>query len=146
MISPIDYGRISDIIYPISRRERHMARFVVRGINDDKSFCECCGKSGLQRVVWIEDMETGEVKHFGTVCATKPAKGFDCVAEIKSAIKAAKDEEKAICSTAFFRYKKVHGGQMIKSFDKDGSPIATVADKALWAQCLKEATEMRRAA
>jgi hypothetical protein len=34
---------------------------------------------------------------------------------------------------------------MISSKDKDGSPIATVADKALWAQCLKEATEMRRA-
>jgi hypothetical protein len=123
-----------------------MARFVVRGINDDKSFCECCGKSGLQRVVWIEDMDTGEVKHFGTVCALNPAKGFDCVAEIKSAIKAAKDEEKAICSTAMFRYRKVHGGQMINSRDKDGSPIATVADRTLWQQCLTEATNMRRAA
>jgi hypothetical protein len=123
-----------------------MARFVVRGINDDKSFCECCGKSGLQRVVWIEDLETGEVKHFGTVCALKPAKGFDCVAEIKSAIKAAKDEEKAICSTAGYRYRTVHGGTYINGRDKDGSPIRTVADKALWNQCLKEATKMRRAA
>ncbi len=121
-------------------------RFQVRGINDDKSFCECCGKSGLQRVVWIEDMETGEIKHFGTVCALKPAKGFDCVAEIKSAIKAAKDEEKAICSTAMHRYRKVHGGQMISGRDKDGYPIATVADRSLWQQCLTEVTTMHRAA
>lgn len=119
-------------------------RFQVRGINDDKSFCECCGKSGLQRVVWIEDMETGEVKHFGTNCALKPAKGFDCVVEIKSAIKAAKDEEKAICSTAMYRYRKVHGGQMISMTAEVGYPCSRVADAALWAQCLTEATEMRR--
>ena len=25
-------------------------RFIVKGINDDKSFCECCDKNGLQRV------------------------------------------------------------------------------------------------
>lgn len=114
-------------------------RFQVRGINDDKSFCECCGKSGLQRVVWIEDMETGEVKHFGTSCAVKPAKGFDCVEEIKSALKVAKDTEKRIVSTAIYRYRKVHNGQMINGRDKDGSPIATVADRSLWDQCLREA-------
>lgn len=121
-------------------------RFQVRGINDDKSFCECCGKSGLQRVVWIEDMETGEIKHFGTSCALKPTKGFDCVEQIKSAIKAAKDEEKAICSTAMYRYKKVHGGQMISMTAEVGYPCSRVADTALWAQCLTEATDMRRAA
>jgi hypothetical protein len=121
-------------------------RFIVKGINDDKSFCECCGKSGLQRVVWIEDTETGEIKHFGTSCAMKPAKGFDCIAEIKSAIKIAKDEEKAICSTAMYRYRKVYGGQMINGCDKNGSPISTVANRALWEQCLAEAAQMRRAA
>lgn len=123
-----------------------MARFVVRGINDDKSFCECCGKSGLQRVVWIEDMETGDVKHFGTSCAMKPAKGFDCLDEIKSAIKSAKDEEKAICSTAMYRYRKIHAGQMISTTAELGYPSSRVADTALWAQCLTEAKEMRRAA
>lgn len=121
-----------------------MARFLVRGINDDKSFCECCGKSGLQRVVWIEDMETGDVKHFGTSCAMKPAKGFDCLDEIKSAIKAAKDEEKAVCSTAMYRYRKIHNGQMINISAEVGYPASRVADIALWAQCLVEAKEMRR--
>jgi hypothetical protein len=115
-------------------------RFQVRGINDDKSFCECCGKNGLQRVVWIEDTETGEIKHFGTSCAMKPAKGFDCVAEIKSAIKTAKETEKRICATAMYRYRKVHGGQMINGRCIDGYPVSTVADRALWEQCLREAT------
>lgn len=123
-----------------------MARFLVRGINDDKSFCECCGKSGLQRVVWIEDMETGEVKHFGTSCAMKPAKGFDCLDEIKSAIKAAKDEEKAVWSSAMYRYRKVHGAQMISMTAELGYPASRVADTALWAQCIAEVKDMRRAA
>lgn len=116
-----------------------MARFLVRGIDDDKSFCECCGKNGLQRVVWIEDTETGEIKHFGTNCAQKPVKGFDCVAEIKSAIKLAKDEEKRVVSNAMYRYRKVHGGTMVNGRDRDGYPIATVADRELWEQCLREA-------
>lgn len=114
-------------------------RFNVLGINDDKSHCECCGKSGLARVVWIEDTETGEIKHFGTSCALKPAKGFDCVAEIKSAIKRAKEAEQRVCATAWHRYRKVHNGPVINSRDKDGSPIATVADRALWERCLQEA-------
>lgn len=114
-------------------------RFIVKGINDDKSHCECCGKSGLQRVVWIEDTETGEIKHFGTSCAMKPAKGFDCSAEIKSAIKLAKDNEKRIVVNAMYRYRKIHNGQMINGRCKDGYPIATVADRALWEQCLREA-------
>lgn len=116
-----------------------MARFLVKGINDEASFCECCGKSGLQRVVWIEDLETGEVKHFGTSCAMKPAKGFDCLEEIKSAIKQAKEDEKRIVASAMYRYRRVHGGQMIAGRMPDGSPCATVADRALWEQCLKEA-------
>lgn len=114
-------------------------RFQVRGINDDKSFCECCGKSGLQRVVWIEDMETGEIKHFGTVCALKPAKGFDCSEEIKSAIKSANAKEKTICASAGYRYRKVHCGTYIHGRDKDGSPISTVADRTLWERCITEA-------
>jgi hypothetical protein len=40
-------------------------RFTVKGINDEQSFCSCCGKQNLKRVVWIEDTETGEINHFG---------------------------------------------------------------------------------
>ena len=118
-----------------------MARFLVKGINDDRTFCECCGKSGLKCVVWIEDLETGEIKHFGTTCALKPAKGFDCVAEIKSAIKLAKENEKRIVSNAMYRYRKVHNGQMIAGRMPDGSPCATVADRTLWERCLQEAAQ-----
>ena len=116
-----------------------MARFIVKGINDDKSFCECCGKSGLQRVVWIEDTETDEIKHFGTSCAQKPAKGFDCVAEIKNALKRAKEDEKRICLAAMYRYRKVYNGQMINCRDEQGYPFSKVADWDLWQKCLQEA-------
>jgi hypothetical protein len=116
-----------------------MARFIVKGINDDKSFCECCGKNGLQRVVWIEDTETGEIKHFGTSCAQKPAKGFDCVAEIKSAIKQAKEDEKRMIAHASYLYRKVYNGPRINGVDEKG-PFSKVADAELWARCLKEAT------
>lgn len=52
------------------------SRFVIKGINDEQDTCSCCGKTGLQRVVWIEDTDTGDINHFGTSCATRPAKGF----------------------------------------------------------------------
>lgn len=114
-------------------------RFIVKGINDDKSFCECCGKNGLQRVVWIEDTETGEIKHFGTSCAQKPAKGFDCVEEIKSALKQFKENEKRICANAMYRYRKVYNGQMINISAEVGYLASKVADWDLWQKCLQEA-------
>ena len=114
-------------------------RFIVKGINDDKSFCECCGKSGLLRVVWIEDTETGEIKHSGTSCAMKPAKGFDCIAEIKLAIKQAKENEKRVVSNAMYRYRKIYNGQMINISAEVGYPASKVADWELWQKCLQEA-------
>lgn len=45
--------------------------YKVLGVNDDKDFCSCCGKTGLSKVVWMEDNRTGEVSHFGIVCASK---------------------------------------------------------------------------
>jgi hypothetical protein len=122
----------------ISSERNTEMRFIVKGINDDKSFCECCGKSGLQRVIWIEDTETGEIKHFGTSCALKPAKGFDCVVEIKSAIKQAKENEKRICSHAGYLYRKTYNGSLEHGVDEDG-PFTKYSDRVLWARCLKEA-------
>jgi len=63
-------------------------RYCVKGINDDESFCMCCGKEDLKRVVWIEDTETGKVEHFGVVCAANPAKAFGLKKEIQSAVRA----------------------------------------------------------
>lgn len=67
--------------------------FKVKAVNSDMDFCECCGKTDLKKVVWVEDMETGETKHFGTVCAQSPEKGMD-KREVKKAVTEfeAKDE------------------------------------------------------
>lgn len=104
-----------------------MTRFTVTGINDNRDFCECCGKSGLQRVVWIFDNETHEEKHFGTSCAMKPAKGFDCIDEIKAEMRNINARVKLAWSVAYRRYR-AEGGAMINGRDKDGSPIATPAN------------------
>ena len=80
-------------------RGRTMATFKVKGINDDCDDCECCGKTGLKRVVWIENVETGDIQHFGTSCATNPAKAFNLKREIAKAVRdfdtAAKAEKQA---------------------------------------------------
>lgn len=74
------------------------------GVNDDQDFCCCCGKSGLKVVVWIEDGETGEIAHFGRVCATKQAPALfgdiknaeaQYIAETKAAAKAERARENA---------------------------------------------------
>lgn len=45
------------------------SNFKVLGVNDDRDFCECCGKQNLKRVVWLEDLRTGAIEHRGTTCA-----------------------------------------------------------------------------
>lgn len=109
-----------------------MARFQVLAVNDKADYCECCGRNGLQRVVWVLDTETGDEKHFGTSCAVRPAKGFDCVAEIKAAVATRSQQEKFAIGRAARDYRAA-GGAYINGRDGKGSPIATVADAALWA-------------
>lgn len=46
-------------------------KFKVLGTNDDKNYCEICGKIELKKVVWIENIETGEIFHAGINCAAK---------------------------------------------------------------------------
>lgn len=122
----IDYVNNLDILGPMNTQTN---RFQVIGVNDDKDFCECCGKAGLKRVVWINDAETSEVKHFGTTCATKPAKGFNLDKEIKVAINRADDYAKALNYMARIEYKKA-GGKYVSAPD---GMSARVADPELYA-------------
>jgi len=108
-----------------------MARFQITGINDKRDFCECCGKSGLQRVVWILDTETGDEKHFGTSCAAKPAKGFDLDKEIKAAVRSVNEALKMAYGRAYRAYR-MGGGLMVNGRDAKGSPIASPANQDLY--------------
>ena len=62
-------------------------RFKVLGVNDEQTECCCCGKTGLKRVVWIEDTEAGDIRHFGTSCAESPSKSFGLKSEIQKAVR-----------------------------------------------------------
>lgn len=86
------------------------SRFQVVAVNDERDYCECCGKKGLKRVVWVLDTETDETKHFGTSCANAPAKGFDLKSEIKAAIAKFDSREQVISHMAYHEYKR-RGGQ-----------------------------------
>lgn len=84
-------------------------KFKVLGVNDDRDTCECCGKSNLKKVVWVENTETSEVKHFGVNCAQNPEKGFDKQAVLKEI----KKYESLVESCWFqaHRQYKASGGQ-----------------------------------
>lgn len=47
------------------------SEYEVLGCNDDQQFCSCCGKQGLSKVVWLHNLETDEISHYGVVCAKK---------------------------------------------------------------------------
>jgi hypothetical protein len=79
----------------------------ILGINDDRDFCQCCGKTGLRRVVWIENIETGTIRHFGTTCAGKNAPAL--FGEIKEAKKADDNRDAQAWSTAHAHYKREGG-------------------------------------
>lgn len=44
-----------------------------RGVSDEVSECDCCGRKGLKRTVVMEPTDGGEVVFFGTTCAAKAA-------------------------------------------------------------------------
>lgn len=115
-----------------------MNRFQVLAVNDEKDFCECCGKKNLKRVVFVRDIETDEVKHFGTSCATAPAKGFNIESEVKTAI--AKFDSYTQILNAYTRqeYKK-QGGQYVAN--ADGSSWS-IADRGLYDEC-REVVRLR---
>jgi len=45
--------------------------YEIIGINADQDVCDVCGKQELQKVVWLENLETQEVIACGTSCAAK---------------------------------------------------------------------------
>lgn len=65
------------------------AIFHVRGITDEVSTCDCCGRTDLKRTVVLESEATGIV-HFGTDCASRAMatkmsrKAFETVATAAS--------------------------------------------------------------
>ena len=115
-----------------------MSRFVVVGVNDERDFCECCGRTGLKRVVWIEDTETQEIKHFGTTCAAAPVKGFNLDKEIRNAITAYQDREQAIFRRMHRIYRTKGGTYASKG---DGSFVANSV--ALRDECYQIAKQER---
>ncbi|CAB3894334.1 hypothetical protein N7638_17440 [Achromobacter mucicolens] len=88
------------------------SRFAVLGVTDDRDFCQCCGRQGLKRVVWIEDGESGAVRHFGTTCATAPAKGFGVAPAVKAAIARYEDAQRLFWTRVNTEYRR-RGGRHV---------------------------------
>ena len=110
-------------------------RFQVVAVNDERDFCECCGKKGLRRVVWVRDTETDEVKHFGTTCVLAPSKAFGVEKQVKAALDSFKAQEQAIFRAAYVEYKK-RGGNYVAHPTKPGT--WTPANAQLYACALAD--------
>lgn len=55
--------------------ETREATYTIKGILNDTDTCECCGRTGLKRVVALAELDAdgneGEVAYFGTACAAR---------------------------------------------------------------------------
>lgn len=105
-----------------------MTTYTVLGVNDDADNCECCGKTGLKRVVWFRRDDTGQVLHFGTTCALNPEKGFGIDRQITAALNKADKMLAAIAQATSQRYRKA-GGRL--TVGNDGQTWAP-DDQSLW--------------
>ena len=103
-------------------------------INSAETFCQCCGKQKLKRVVWIRNDTTGETKHFGTTCALDPDKGFGIEKDIKKAVKKAND----IVQQAHREYRQQGGGYT------QGECGFTPTNLALFTQIRDQITEQTK--
>lgn len=140
-------------------RER---RFVVRGVNDDESHCMCCGKEGLKRVVWIEDMQTGKLSHYGTTCAVAKEKGFMADEEIKREVRKFDKEQQELARKAYYAECDVIGDKCRATKDElyaqrgglykqvtsalNGRVFTIPADSVLMDRCHEEAFSGYKAA
>ncbi|MDH0683076.1 hypothetical protein [Achromobacter animicus] len=115
-------------------------RFAVLAVTDDREFCQCCGRQGLKRVVWIEDGESGAVRHFGTTCATAPANGFGVAPAVKAAIARFEDAQCLFWTRVNFEYRR-RGGRLVPDPSRRGVFVA--ADPAIKDAVL---AELRQAA
>lgn len=104
-------------------------------INNAATFCECCGKQNLKRVVWIRNDTTGETKHFGTTCALDPSKGFGIEKDIKKAVKKAND----VVQSVHREYRQQGGGyeQTGNSFNPTNPALfneiyKTISEQTKW--------------
>jgi hypothetical protein len=110
-------------------------RFEVLAVNDDRDFCECCGRQGLKRVVWVRDTETDVVKHFGTTCVLAPSKAFGVEADVKVAIARFVSRERAVNHMAYREYKQ-RGGTYVAHPVISGTWVP--ADQALFSKVRAE--------
>lgn len=116
--------------------------FKVLGVNDDSDFCECCGKQGLKKVVWIEETVTGKLSHFGVICAANPAKAFGLGKEIKAAESNWKNKQDSAWRIAHNQYRKAGGkyaSNGIPLHDGGGFvPVEADRVKKLYAEAMAE--------
>lgn len=109
-------------------------RFQVVGVNDDRDYCECCGRKGLKRVVWVRDIETDEVKHFGTTCALAPSKSFGIDSEVRDAIRNYETGLKVRWAIAHKEYRAAGG-----EYGPCDKGVFPVLDRPLLDHCFAEA-------
>lgn len=102
--------------------------YTVLGINDDRDSCQCCGKTGLKRVVWIRNDDTGEVVHYGTTCAMSPEKGMGADQQIKAALSKADHLLGAINTATNMQYRRAGGRYAVNDTGRGWTP----ADQSLW--------------
>ena len=103
-------------------------QFKILGICDDVNACDCCGKSGLQKTVAIENCETGSIGYFGTSCAMQPSKcfGFE-KKEMAAAISHFKSAQQTMWAKARRIYKERGGKfQPIMEFSKQWNAMIQI--------------------
>lgn len=110
------------------------SRYQVIGVNDEKDFCQCCGKTNLRRVVWIQDNETQEIKHFGTTCASSPQEGFFVEKEIKQAVAGFAARQQLVFRTAHRLYRAAKG-----QYEQVDAYSWKATDEKLLSACIEKA-------
>lgn len=81
--------------------------FKVLGITDERSVCDCCGKSDLKRVVAIQNEETSVVGYYGTTCALNPNKCFGITKKDISNVEKEKKEQKIMYAEKRIMIKRI---------------------------------------
>ena len=70
----LDAGVVPDYNNSTTTENPMPTRYAILGTTDERTSCDCCGKSNLKSTVALDDSDNGETVFFGVTCAARAMK------------------------------------------------------------------------
>lgn len=107
-------------------------RPTIAGVNDERDVCECCGRTGLKRVVWLRYEDATDLVAYGVDCAYRAVYGRKDSAGATRLWKRLSIEHEAAQRKAAYRASVVAKIERAQAAWAPVNPDRTLRDETSW--------------